>query len=121
MRIVAPLIALLLAGCATNPPVDQPYFAGKYRNACLPEAIAMTQALRQSGIQARVLTIYTPKFGHALCVYMYPTGQNKLWVWDSHWKSVNLRAWYDDPDSIAKAWLNWAHPTIKEYRALFRD
>jgi hypothetical protein len=100
-----PLIFFLFYGCTSNPPVTAPDFSGKYRNACLPEAIAMTQALKKSGIQAKVLIIKTPKFGHALSCYLYPSAQNKLWVWDSYWQSINLRSWWNDSDSVANQWL----------------
>jgi hypothetical protein len=38
---------------------------------------------------------------------MYPIGGNKLWVWDSYWQSVNLRAWFDNPTSVATKWMDW--------------
>ena len=109
MKYLVPIL-LFLAGCTSNPPVNQPEFVGKYKNACLPEAIAMTQALKQSGIQAKVLIVNTPKFSHALTCYLYPTGQNNLWVWDSYWKSMNLRAFWFSSDSVAKEWLKWCAP-----------
>ena len=121
MRIVAPLIALLLAGCATNPPAETPPWVGKYKNACLPEAIVMAQGLKESGITARVLAIYTDKWGHAVCVYFYPQGQNKMWVWDSYWKSINIRAWGDDPNDIARAWMRWTAADAKLNYAVFQD
>ena len=120
MKFLLSIIILVLAGCAM-PPAAEPEFAGIYKNACLPEAIAMTQALKKNGIQARVLRIGTKEWGHAVCVYLYPTGANKLYVWDSYWKSVNLRAWYDDPNDIANAWLKWAHPKISLVSANFLD
>jgi hypothetical protein len=107
MKILVSIFVILLTSCTSTPPVDQPQFAGKYKNACLPEAIAMTQALKQSGIQAKVLIVNTPKFSHALTCYLYPSGQNKLWVWDSYWKSMNLRAFWFNSDSVAKEWLKW--------------
>ena len=39
--------------------------------------------------------------GHAIVAYMYPTGQNKLWTYDS-WGSYRVRAYKDDPLDIAK-------------------
>ena len=120
MKFLLSIIILVLAGCAM-PPVTEPEFAGVYKNACLPEAIAMAQALKKSGIQARVLRIGTKEWGHAVCVYLYPTGANKLYVWDSYWKSINLRAWYDDPNDIANAWLKWAHPNLTLVNASFLD
>ena len=102
--ILLSAIILTITGCSTIP-VDEPSFVGKYRNACLPEAIAMTQGLKQAGIQARVVKISTNKWNHAICVYLYPSGSNTLWGWDSYWKSNRLRAFSDDPNSIANAWI----------------
>lgn len=107
MKTLLATITLLLAACASNPPVDAPPWVGRYKNACLPEAIVMTEGLREKGIQAKVLSIHTAKWGHAVCAYLYPTGQNRLWVWDSYWKSIPVRAWWDSPNSIAKAWMDW--------------
>jgi hypothetical protein len=81
----------------------------------------MTQGLKKHGIQAKVLTIYTDKWGHAVCVYLYPTRQNKMWVWDSYWKSVNIRAYFNDPNDIAKAWMRWTLTDAKLDRAIFLE
>jgi hypothetical protein len=105
MKYLLVIAILAIAGCTTLP-VEQPSFARRYKNACLPEAIAMTQGLKQAGIQARVLRISTNKWNHAICVYLYPSGSNTLWGWDSYWKSNRLRAFSDEPNSIAKAWIN---------------
>ena len=105
MKYLLVIAILAIAGCTTLP-VEQPSFAGRYKNACLPEAIAITQGLKQAGIQARVLRISTNKWNHAICVYLYPSGSNTLWGWDSYWKSNRLRAFSDEPNSIAKAWIN---------------
>jgi hypothetical protein len=113
MKYLIPILLIALAGCTSSPPVSQPEFVGKYKNACLPEAIAMTQALKQSGVQAKVVIINTPDFSHALSCYLYPVGQNKLWVWDSYWKSMNLRAWWNNSDSVAKEWLKWCTTDTK--------
>jgi hypothetical protein len=120
MKFILAITIFALVGCATTP-VAEPEFAGRYRNACLPEAIAMAQALKKNDIQTRVLRIQTIKFGHAVCVYLYPTGANKLYVWDSYWKSVNLRAWYNDPRGIATEWLNYTHPNLTLVNASFLD
>lgn len=120
MKFLLAIAILVLAGC-TSLPVEQPSFAGRYKNACLPEAIAMAQGLREKSIQTRVLRIQTKDWGHAVTVYLYPTGANKLYVWDSYWKSVNLRAWYDNPVSIATEWLNYTHPKIPLVNAVFLD
>jgi hypothetical protein len=120
MRFIIAIAILALVGCSTLP-VNEPSFSGRYKNACLPEAIAMAQGLREKAIQARVLRIQTKDWGHAVTVYLYPTGANKLYVWDSYWKSVNLRAWYYDPASIANAWLAYTHPKISLVSASFLD
>ena len=119
-RLLPILAALLLAACAL-PPAPEPEFAGRYGNACLPEAIAMSQSLKRHGIESRVLGIYTPTWGHAVCTYLYPPGANKLWAWDSTWKSIRLRAWTDDADSIARNWLASTHPGTPLKTAQFLD
>jgi len=121
MTRLALISCLLLTACATNPPAPEPEFAAKYGNACLPEAIVMAQSLRKYNIRARVLGIYTQDWGHAVCVYLYPPGENKLWAWDSHWKSLRVRAWTDDPESIARNWLANTHFGTPLKRAEFLD
>jgi len=111
----------LLFGCVTHPPLIDNKLQFKYGNDCLPQAIIMTQSLKEKGIEANVLTIYTDKWGHAICVYMYPLGQNKLWAWDRFWKSMRLRAWKDDPDSIAREWLRLTLSEDKLKYAVFQD
>ena len=118
---VLTLLSFILVSCTSIPPTGVPAWAGSYRKACLPEAIAVAQGLREEDIQARVLSIHTEKWGHAVCVYMYPPGKNKLWVWDSQWQSVSLRAWYDDPMSVARAWMNWRHDTTPVLRAYYQE
>jgi hypothetical protein len=120
MRSLLAIVIVALAGC-TSLPVAEPAFAGRYRNACLPEAIAMAQGLKEKSIQTRVLRIQTKDWGHAVCVYIYPTGANKLYAWDSYWQSINLRAWFDNPVSIATAWLDYTHPNIQLVNATFLD
>ena len=112
---------LLLSGCTSSPPSKVPEWVGKMKNACLPEAIVMTQELRKSGIQAKVLSIHTQNWGHAMCSYLYPPGQNKLWVWDSHWQSIQLRGWWNDPYSVAKAWMNWRYDETPITNAYFHE
>ena len=65
----------------------------------------MTEALKEKNVESKVLRIYTDKWGHAICIYMYPKGENKMWGWDRKWKSNRIRAWFDDPNGIAKEWL----------------
>jgi hypothetical protein len=104
MKCIFAIVILALAGCSSLP-IEQPAFAGRYKNACLPEAIAMAQGLRSHGIQSRVLRIGTNKWNHAICTYLYEPGSNTLWGWDSYWKSNRLRTFADDPYSIARAWM----------------
>lgn len=99
------LVALLLAGCVTTPPAPVPGIATKYSNACLPEAIQMAQSLKEHGIQAKVLRIETTTWGHAVAAYLYPTGANQLWVWDSYWGSLRVRSYWHDATGTARAWL----------------
>lgn len=119
-RYLTLLACLLLAACA-HPPAPEPEFAGVYRNACLPEAIAMAQSLKRHGIEARVLGIYTEKWGHAVTTYLYPPGANKLWAWDATWKSLRVRAWTSGSDSIARNWLSHTHPGTTLKHAQFLD
>lgn len=96
----------LLLGCVTTPPIAVPQEARETQiNACLPNAIMLCEGMKKEGIQARVLSIYTANNGHAVCVYLYPTGANKLWVWDADWGSIQVIAYYDNPQQIAQTWL----------------
>ena len=94
-----------LVSCDTLPPVPESSIAGKYKNACLPEAIVMTRSLQGASVQAKVLAISTSKWNHAVTAYMYPPGENRLYVWDSYWKSIRVRAYFNSAESVAKAWL----------------
>lgn len=100
------LLGLMVAGCASAP-VGEPEFAGRFGNACVPEAIAMVEGLRGKGIEARVVIFRasTQASGHAVATYMWPKGQNQLWAWDSTWGSIRLRAWWGEPENIARAWM----------------
>ena len=111
VRILA--LVFVLAGCAVAPPVKEAKFTGAYRNACLPEAAAMCEGLKGAGIKANVLIINTPTWSHALATYMYPTGANQLWCWDSTWKSIRLRAFWGDATGIAQAWLTATRSNTK--------
>ena len=110
MRILMCFImVLILASCAVNPPATG--LPLKYGNDCLPQAIAMTQALHQKGVDADVLILSTHHWSHAVCVYMYPVGQNTLWCWDYYWKSLRIRAWREYPLTVAAAWLKETSPS----------
>jgi hypothetical protein len=108
-RLLLLTLCVILAACHTTP-VSEPEVSGMFKNACLPEAIMMSQSLKEHGIEARVLAIYAENYGHAICVYLYPPGKNQMWGWDSHWKSIRLRAYKDNPEAVAKAWLRWTYP-----------
>lgn len=114
-------LLFFMFGCVTHPPLAHNKLPFKYGNDCLPQAIIMTQSLKEKGIEANVLGIYTDKWGHAICVYMYPSGQNKMWGWDRFWKSMRLRAWKNDPESIAKEWMRVTLSEDKLQYAMFHD
>ena len=104
-KIFLILVSLILfTSCAVNPPAQGLKY--KFGNDCLPQAAVMCESLREKGIDANVLLISTSTWRHSVATYMYPIGQNKLWAWDTTWKSLRLRAWKDNPESIAKEWLN---------------
>lgn len=99
------LVVILSSGCATEPPVELPAFVGIAANACLPEAILMTESLHKQGIQARIIVIDTPSFSHAAVAYLYPAAAPQLWVWDSTSRSIRIDADFENATLIAKAWL----------------
>lgn len=105
LRLLALACLLALSACQSRPPVAEPAFAGRYSNACLPEAIAMVEGLREYQLPARVLIYEHAGYSHAIAVYQY---QGKRWGWDSYWKSNRLRVPdLTEPDKCARAWL-WA-------------
>lgn len=79
----------------------------------------MATALNEKNVQAKVLAIRTPLWNHAVVAYLYPAGANTLWIWDSEWKSLRVRAYFSDPEQCARAWLNQAHPGIALSSAQF--
>lgn len=97
------ILTLSLISCNTLPPAKGLPF--KYGNDCLPQAIVMVEALKEKNIEAEVLCITTDKWGHSVSMYFYPKGQNQMWIWDTTWQSIRIRAWRDDPYSVANAWL----------------
>ena len=105
MKKILLFLCFFLVGCVTHPPMMDGKLKFRYDNDCLPQAIIMTEALKEKGVEAKVLSIFTDKWGHAVCMYMYPKGKNQLWVWDRFWKSNRIRAWKDDPNGIAKEWM----------------
>ncbi len=121
MKLLLPTVLVFLTSCAAQPPVKEPAWAAEHRNACVPEAASMASGLHEAGIEGKVLLIYTPAWNHAVCVFLYPGGRNRLWVWDANWKSIEVRAFYDSPAQIARAWLaatNRGSTTITSARFL---
>ncbi len=108
MRTLAAIV-LLLAGCAHNPPVAAPIWSQEHRNACVPEAAAMCQGLRGADIPAHVLIIQTPTWSHAVACYLYGS-PSRVWVWDSTWKSIECRAYFDNPAQVARSWVALIKP-----------
>jgi hypothetical protein len=76
-------------------------------NACLPTAIAFKQGLNRQDVWAEVLIYHfnhtktKKQSGHAIVVYMYPSGKNQLWTYDL-WGSYRTRAFKTDALDIAK-------------------
>lgn len=98
-------LVVLTAACASDLPIKEPSVAGKFENACLPEAVILKEALLQAHIESKILIIHATTWSHAAVVYVYPRENPKVWVWDSTAKSLQVRASYDNPAQIAKAWL----------------
>jgi len=98
---------LALSGCATDEtaPVASDDVIGDYDNACLPEAVIMTQALRRNGIEARVLIMSNDGWSHAVTAYQYPAKKGRIWCWDSDEQSVPVSARWTDSKNLARAWL----------------
>lgn len=110
-----------LVSCVTYPPYVSKELPFKYGNDCLPQAIIMTESLKKHGVDAKVLSIFTDKWGHAICVYMYPPGKNQMWGWDRIWMSMRLRAWKNDPESVAKEWMRVTMSQDKFVSAEYRE
>ncbi|HTQ99164.1 MAG TPA: hypothetical protein VMH83_04200 [Candidatus Acidoferrum sp.] len=115
------LAAATLAACANGPalPVTVPDFVGEAENACLPEAIVMTETLKKQQITARILVISTPGFSHAAVVFHFPLQDPRLWVWDSVNDSVEISVDQDNPVQIAAAWLRTIHLDDAQVHASF--
>lgn len=109
MRMIIPVaLAVLQCACVSSPPLPAgiPDFGSLGPNACLPEAILMAESFKKEHIEARILVIKTAQFSHATVVYLYPAGSQILWVWDADSKSLQIKADYQNPVQIARAWLD---------------
>lgn len=98
-------VCSLLASCAT--PQNPEAWMEREKNACLPTAIAFKKGLDRQGIWSEVLVYYYKdtnkkgkRSGHAVTVYMYPPGKNKLWTYD-YLGSYRVRALKDYPLQVA--------------------
>ena len=108
MKYLTLVISLFLSACTTEPPVKNglPYLYGG--NDCLPQAAAMTEALKKVGIKADILTITSENYRHAVCRYVYPIGSDQLWMWDSHWGATKFPVTRkDDAQLCAETWIKW--------------
>lgn len=111
-KLLALVFALALCACQTAPPINGPDFGGKFKEACLPEASAMASGLAKAGIESHVLMIRYHQAAdnaphqHAGCAYMYPPGQNMLWVWDESYQSIRVRQLKSNPVAIGRDWFN---------------
>jgi hypothetical protein len=97
---------LCFAGCETLPRNPEIWMELEI-NACLPTAIVFKQALNRQGIWAEVFryswrTDKGKLRGHAMVVYLYPPGKNKLWTYDAL-GSYRTYAYKDDVVGIARA------------------
>lgn len=104
LLLILPIMACF--GCSSLPPTKLDGFVGKYDMACLPEAIDMTQGLSKSDVKSQVIIFRTEKRQHAVCAYIYPPGSNRLYVWDNVNGSASVRAYWDDAQGIAQAFVN---------------
>lgn len=102
-----------LTGCASSQTaiaaVATDEVIGDYRNACLPEAVIMAQALRRNGIKARVLIISGEGWSHAVTAYQYPPEEGQIWCWDSDGKSMPVSARWTSSEILAGAWMRASH------------
>ena len=99
------LSTIVFFGCSSLPPIKLDGFVGKYDMACLPEAIDMAQGLTKAEIKSQVIIFRTEKRQHAVCAYIYPSGTNRLYVWDDFNGSASVRAYWNDPQGIAQAFV----------------
>jgi hypothetical protein len=103
------VLSLWLVGCSTPLP-DGVSAPANMQNACLPQAIQMTNGLRKEGIPSEVLLLRSERnTGHAVSVYWY---QNKTWVWDAHWGSVQSTASALPLAIGSDWWTRWGIPNI---------
>lgn len=106
--VILTALMLLLASCSNRLPVPLPDFVGTAENSCLPEAILLTEAMHQAGIEAKVVIFTTDRIGHALAVFRMVntrTGKADVWVWDYHSQTTRLDADFNNNFQIATRWF----------------
>jgi hypothetical protein len=74
-------------------------------NACLPTAIAFRQGLQRQGVWSEVFRYNyrdgsNKVKGHAMCAYLYPSGQNQLYTYD-YMGSYRTRAFTNNVTNVA--------------------
>jgi hypothetical protein len=97
---------LMMGGCESLPPIPLSEFMGRADNACMPEAILLTENFHQQGITAKVLLVTTRTYSHALVAFLYPATKPSVWVWDSNYGVIKLDAPFDDASAIAREWVH---------------
>ena len=102
------ILSLLVSACTTQPPVKSPMAYGWGAQDCLPQAIAMTEALRQSGVKADVLVMDGMKYKHSVCRYFYPIGSKQAWLYDSKWGSIKAKSDGMDAMAMGDEWIGFA-------------
>jgi hypothetical protein len=86
------LVLLVLAGCANTPFEHPDKRVERQKNACMPSAILMREALKKYNIWSQVVVFSwkdknNKKYGHAYCFYEYPKFSRKIWSYDNDWGS----------------------------------
>ena len=112
--LLAPLILcalLCICGFLYAVPSNPDWYLEREINGCLPTAITFRESLRKYGVWARVLlTVYVDelhengkyKHGHAMVVFIYPSGKQRLWSYDSEGSWEIPYSQFPDPITIAK-------------------
>lgn len=105
-KIIIIFISIFLIGCETTP-TNPEFWMEKEINACLPTAIIFKQSLRKYDIWSEVFRYswkdsQTGKIrGHAMVAYLYPSGKNQLFTYDSQ-GSFRTRAFTNNVSQIAQ-------------------
>lgn len=92
------LMALLLSGCVSSPPVATPK-TKSVPMACRPEAIIIQHEFEKAGIKSLIISYQTARLGevvrgHTIISYMFPPGKNQLNAWDSYSGNQPLKGVY---------------------------